>query len=188
MEQARADFAFLANTADAKVHLVEDRAGLGVATQFLTNVHGWDEAAAARAGDSGNRMVWVVTVARWDDDLPGMATLRQVSRQSDPAGLTARSMHYTRGVCSAFLMRDASAAAAANGLIDGVAIKAAFEAMRDHVPTDLEGVRLPGSWTPTDRQGSTTVRLYRTDHNFGAISTRHVYTTTMPLRPDWLGW
>jgi branched-chain amino acid transport system substrate-binding protein len=187
LERSGADFAFLANTADANVRLVADCAALGVATQFLTNVYGWDEAAAARAGDAGNGMVWVVTVARWDEDAPGMATVREVSRQSDPAGTAQRSVHYIRGICSAFLMRDAIAAAAA-GPLDGAAVKAAFEAMRDHVPAELEGVCLPSSWTPTDHRGTTTVKLYRSDHNFGAITASHVYTTTMPLRPDWLGW
>lgn len=188
LERAGADFAFLANTADANVRLLEDCGTLGVATQFLTNVYGWDEAAAMRAGDSGNGMVWVVTVARWDEDVPGMATVREVARQSDPEGTTPRSVHYIRGVCSAFFMRDAIAAAAEAGPVDGAAVKAAFEAMRDHVPAELEGVCLPSSWTPTDHRGTTTVKLYRSDHNFGAITASHAYTTTMPLRPDWLGW
>ncbi|MEO1091507.1 MAG: ABC transporter substrate-binding protein [Pseudomonadota bacterium] len=188
LERSGADFAFLANTAEANVRLLEDCAKLGIATQFLTNVYGWDQTAAERAGDAGNGLVWVVTVAPWGDDVPGMTTIRDVSLQSDPSGSAAKPVHYIRGVCSAFLMRDAMAAAAATGDLTGATIKAAFEEMRDHVPAELEGVCLPSSWTPTDHRGTTTVMLYRNDYNFGAITTNEVYTTTMPLRPDWLGW
>ncbi|MFW5681184.1 MAG: ABC transporter substrate-binding protein [Pseudomonadota bacterium] len=188
LERSGADFAFLANTAEANVRLLQDCARLGVATQFLTNVYGWDEDAATKAGDAGNGLVWVVTVARWDDDVAGMDTLRAVSRQSDPNGETARSLHYVRGVCAAFFMRDAMLRAADEGEITGRAIKAGFESMRDHVPAELEGICLPSSWTATDHRGTTTVKLYRSHHDFGTVAAAQVYTTTMPLRPDWLGW
>jgi branched-chain amino acid transport system substrate-binding protein len=188
LERSGADFAFLANTAEANVRLVQDCARLGVATQFLTNVYGWDESAAAKAGDAGNGVVWVVTVARWGEDVEGMDTVREVSRQSDPSGERTRPVHYIRGVCAAYFMRDAMARAAEEGEITGPAIKAGFESMRDHVPAGLEGVCLPSSWTATDHRGTTTVKLYETHDNFGTISASQVYATTMPLRPDWLGW
>ncbi len=188
LERSAADFAFLANTAEANVRLVRDCARLGVATQFVTNVYGWDEDAADRAGDAGNGVVWVVTVAPWDEDVPGMETLRAVSLQSDASGNDARSVHYIRGVCAAFFMRDAMQRAAGEGKITGSAIKAGFESMRDHVPEELEGVCLPSSWTATDHRGTTTVNLYRSHNNFGTVTASEVYTTTMPLRPDWLGW
>jgi branched-chain amino acid transport system substrate-binding protein len=188
LERAGADFAFLANTAEANVRLVQNCARLGVPTQYLTNVYGWDESAARKAGDAGNGVVWVVTVAPWGDDVPGMETVRAVSQQSDPSGERARPVHYIRGVCAAFFMRDAMARAAAEGEITGAAVKAALESMRDHVPAELEGVCLPSSWTPTDHRGTTTVKLYESHHNFGSIAADQVYTTTMPLRPDWLGW
>ncbi len=188
LDRSGADFAFLANTAEANVRLLRDCSRLGVATQFLTNVYGWDAGAAERAGDAGNGLVWVVTVAPWATDVPGMETVRQVSLESDPDGTTERPVHYIRGVCSAFLMRDAMRVAAEAGEVTGAAIKAGFESMRDHVPTELEGVCLPSSWTSTDHRGTTTVILYRNNHDFGAITASRVYETTMPLRPDWLGW
>lgn len=189
LKQTGANFAFLANTAESNVHLLKDCARLGVATQFLTNIYGWDEAAAQQAGDAGNGLVWVVSVARWGDDVPGMKTVREVSAQSDPDHQQqAQPVHYIRGVCSAFLMRDAMKMANESGAITGESIKAAFEQMRDHVPLELEGVCLPTTWTPTDHRGTTTVMLYRNDYNFGAVTQTRVYTTTIPLRPDWLGW
>ena len=60
--------------------------------------------------------------------------------------------------------------------------------MRDHVPAGLEGVCLPTTFTPEDHRGTTTVILYRNDFNFAGPHAQKVYTTTVPLRPDWLGW
>lgn len=188
LKQTGAQFAFLANTAESNVALLKACAKQGVATQFMTNIYGWDEEAGKQAGDAGNGLVWVVSVARWGDDVPGMETVRKVSKESDPSGADHRSVHYIRGVCSAFLMRDAMQGAAKMGEISGANIKKAFEDMRDHVPQDLEGVCLPTTLTPTDHRGTTTVMLYRNDYNFGTVTQTKVYTTTIPLRPDWLGW
>jgi branched-chain amino acid transport system substrate-binding protein len=188
LKQSGANYAFLANTADSNVALLQACAAEGVTTQFLTNIYGWDEQAAKQAGDPGNGLVWVVSVARWGSDVPGMKTLREVSMESDPSGKEYRPAHYIRGVCSAFLMRDAMAGAAKTGAITGANIKKAFEEMRDHVPAGLDGVCLPSTWTPNDHRGTTTVMLYQNDYNFGNVTAQKVYQTTIPLRPDWLGW
>ena len=79
---------------------------------FMTNVYGWDENAIESAGEAGNGMVWVVTASTWDDDVPGMALVREVSMMSDEGGEVDRPVHYMRGVCTAFFMRDGMAAAA----------------------------------------------------------------------------
>ncbi len=188
LKQGGVNYAFLGNTAESNVALLKACAKVGVNTQFLTNIYGWDEAAAKEAGDAGNGLVWVVSVARWGDDVPGMKLLEDISKESDPSGAAYRSAHYIRGVCSAYFMRDAMAAADKSGGITGPNIKKAFEEMRDHAPTGLEGVCLSSTWTPTDHRGTTTVMLYRNDYNFGAVTAQRVYETTIPLRPDWLGW
>ncbi|MFO1153360.1 MAG: ABC transporter substrate-binding protein [Rhodospirillales bacterium] len=188
LKDSGANFAFLANTAESNVALVKACAKAGVSTQFLTNIYGWDEVAAKEAGDAGNGLVWVVTVAPWGDDVPGMQLVRQVSKESDPTGQLYRSAHYIRGVCSAFLMRDAMVMADKAGGITGPNIKKAFEEMHDHVPAGLEGVCLKSTWTSTDHRGTTTVLLYRNDYNYGTVTAQRVYVTTIPPRPDWLGW
>lgn len=189
LKQAGANFAYLANTAESNVALLKSCARLGVDTQFLTNVYGWDTESGKEAGDAGNGLVWVVTVARWGDDVPGMKLVKEVSRESDPSNqVTYRSAHYIRGICSAFLMRDAMLAADKAGGVTGANIKKAFEEMRDHVPAGLEGVCLKTTWTPTDHRGTTTVMLYRNDYNLGTVTAQRIYETTIPLRPDWLGW
>lgn len=188
LKQSGANFAFLANTSESNVALLKACAKQGVNTQFLTNIYGWDEAAAKQAGDAGNGLVWVVSTARWGADVPGMATVQAVSKISDPSGEEYRSGHYIRGVCSAFLMRDAMAGADKAGGVSGPNIKKAFEEMRDHVPEGLTGVCLPSSWTPMDHRSTTTVLLNRNEYNYGAVSAQQIYETRLPLRPDWLGW
>ena len=188
LRSSGAHYAFLANTAESNVKLVKDCAGAGVSTQFLTNIYGWDEGAAAQAGSAGNGMVWVVSVAPWDSDVAGMKTVREISKISDPSGEATRPVHYIRGVCSGYLMRDAMLAAGKAGAITGPGIKKALEEMRDHVPAGLEGACLPTTFTPEDHRGTTTVILYRNDFNFAGPHAQKIYTTTVPLRPDWLGW
>jgi branched-chain amino acid transport system substrate-binding protein len=118
-----------------------------------------------------------------------MKLVREVSRESDPSGkIDYRSAHYIRGVCSAFFMRDAMQTADKAGGVTGPNIKKAFEEMKNHVPAGLEDVCLRSTWTPADHRGTTTVRLYRSDYNLGAITEQKVFETTIPLRPDWLGW
>jgi branched-chain amino acid transport system substrate-binding protein len=155
----------------------------------MTNIYGWDEDAARTAGDAGNGLVWVVSAARWGETAPGMKTVEDIAAMSGNADESQRVVHYIHGVCSAYFMRDAMAAAAKEeGGITGANIKAAFEQMRDHVPEGLDGVCLPSTWTEDDHRGTTTVMVYRSTYNYGNATADKIYTTQLPLRPDWLGW
>ena len=189
LRRSNADYAFLGNTAASNVALVRDCARVGVNARFMTNVYGWDESAIEEAGEAGNGMVWVVTAATWNDPDPGMALVREVSRMSDPTGEVERTVNYMRGICTVFLMRDAmQAASTMDGGITGVNVKAAFEQMQDHVPEGLDGVCLPSTWTAEDHRGSTEIVLYRSNYSFGQWSMGRIFSTNIPLRPDWLGW
>lgn len=188
LRQTGAQYAFLANTADSNIALLQACAKQGVATQFMTNIYGWDENAARTAGDAGNGLVWVVSAARWGEDVPGMALVEDIAGASDSAADGDHTVHYVRGVCSAYFMRDAMAEAAKGEGITGPNIKKAFEQMRDHVPEGLEGVCLPSTWTEDDHRGTTTVMVYRSNYDYGNATADKIYTTQLPLRPDWLGW
>jgi branched-chain amino acid transport system substrate-binding protein len=189
LRRSEADYAFLGNTADSNVALKEDCARVGVNARFMTNVYGWDELAIEEAGEAGNGMVWVVTAGTWQDTAPGMALVREVSAMSDPDGDQYRPVHYLRGVCTAFFMRDAMRRAAdMEGGVTGPNIKAGFESMQNHVPEGLEGVCLPSTWTAEDHRGTTEIELYRSNYSFGQWTLDQVFSTNIPLRPDWLGW
>lgn len=187
--QSGAHYAFLANTSESNIALLQACAKEGVTTQFMTNIYGWDEEAARKAGNAGNGLVWVVSAARWDETVPGMTLVEEIAAQSGDLDENQRTVHYIHGVCSAYFMRDAMAAAAKeDGGITGPNIKKAFEQMRDHVPEGLDGVCLPSTWTEDDHRGTTTVMVYRSTYNYGNATAEKIYTTQLPLRPDWLGW
>jgi branched-chain amino acid transport system substrate-binding protein len=111
----------------------------------------------------------------------------QTGTISGVSGAADRPVHYIRGICSAYLMRDAMLASGKAGGTTGPGIKKALEQTRDHVPSGLEGVCLPTTFTPEDHRGSTTVNLYRNDHSYAGAHAQKVCNTTAPLRPDWLG-
>ncbi|MBI1209692.1 MAG: ABC transporter substrate-binding protein [Azospirillum sp.] len=189
LKASGAEYVFLANTTESNVALVKACAAAGVTAQLMTNIYGWDESAIEAAKEDGNGMVWVVSAAPWTSAAPGMALVREVSKASDSRGNTVRPAHYIRGVCSAFLMRDAmTAATAMTGGVTGANIKAALEQMKGQVPAGLEGVCQPSTWTSRDHRGSTKITLYQSHYSNGQGGASEIYATNLPLRPDWLGW
>ncbi|MCA8931769.1 MAG: ABC transporter substrate-binding protein, partial [Rhodospirillaceae bacterium] len=96
LRQSGADYVFLGNTSDSNVALVRDCARVGVNARFMTNIYGWDELAIEDAGEAGNGMVWEVSAGTWNDPVPGMALVREVSAMSDPDGELYRPVHYMR--------------------------------------------------------------------------------------------
>ena len=85
-------------------------------------------------------------------------------------------------------MRDAMASAAKAGAVTGANIK---KALRGDAGPRAERARrgVPAvHLTANDHRGTTTVMLYRNEYNVGSVTAQRVYQTTIPLRPDWLGW
>lgn len=187
LEDSGADYAFLANTGGSVISLLKSCDTVGVDVQFLANVWGYDRNVMEAAGDAADGVVWVVGAAPWGADVPGMETIRDISKVSDPSGEQARRLHYMRGVCSVFFMRDAMVWADENGGITGPNVKAAMEQMKDHVPAELEGVCLPSGWTETDHRGTTTVMLYRGHVSGDEREMEHIATVDIERRPEWLG-
>ncbi len=189
LRNSGANYVFLGNTAESNVALVRACSEAGVNPQFLTNVYGWDENAARAAGAAGNGLVWVVTASTWTSSEPGMELVRRISQVSDPTGEVRRPVHYMRGVCTAYFLRDALAAASSReGGITGPNVKNALESMDNHVPEGLQGVCLPSTWTPQDHRGTTQIVLYRSNFADGQVGMTQIYSTNLPLRPDWLGY
>ncbi len=93
-----------------------------------------------------------------------------------------------RGICSVFYMRDAMAAAAKTGAIDGPNIKAAMEKMKDHVPAELQGVCIPSTWTSEDHRGTTKVFIYRAESKGGQQAIAKAGEAEIPRKTEWLGW
>ncbi|PNU19273.1 branched-chain amino acid ABC transporter substrate-binding protein [Geothermobacter hydrogeniphilus] len=188
LKDSGADYAYLANTSSSNISLLKSCSTVGVKTQFLTNIWGWDENSIKATGAAGDGIAWVVGAATWEDDAPGMKTLREVSKMSDPSGKKPRMLHYIRGVCGTFLMKEAMLKADAMGAITGENIKKGFESMKNFVPAGLEGVCSPSTWTAEDHRGMNLVNVYTSKYNGGDFKMTKLATVEVPRRPEWLGW
>ncbi|MCP3663849.1 MAG: ABC transporter substrate-binding protein [Gammaproteobacteria bacterium] len=185
LKDSGANYAYLANTSGSNISLLKSCKTVGVDTQFLSNIWGWDENAMKATGNVGDGLVWVVGAASWNDDVPGMKTVKDISKISDPSA--SRALHYMRGVCTAFFMRDAMLAANKAGGVNGTNMKNAMEKMTGHVPAGMEGVCTPHTWTGKDHRGSMSVMVYRSVDGSNQKMEK-VYTAELPRRAEWLGW
>jgi branched-chain amino acid transport system substrate-binding protein len=200
LEQRKINYAFLANLDKSVSALLQQCAKRSFATQFMANVWGFDENVMREAGSAADGVVWVMGATHWNSTSPGMYTVRQVSMMSDPEQSKYRSVHYIRGICSIFYLKEAIELAAQRGLITGSTIKAAMYEQENWVPVGLEGVCRPATWAPSDHRGVTEVLIYRADISAPNselslndlfinrnLSMTHVFTANIPRRPDWLG-
>ena len=189
LKESGANYAYLANTSGSTIALLKSCDTVGVKTQYMGNVWGMDEASLKASGEAANGMTWVVGAATWADNNAGMNLVRQISKISDPSGAEARPVHYMRGVCSAFYMKEAmDIAAKLPGGVTGPNIKKAMYQKKDWVPAGLEGVCLPSTWNENDHRGTTQVMVYQADVKGDSIGMHKVFTANIPRRPEWLGW
>jgi branched-chain amino acid transport system substrate-binding protein len=198
-----ANYAYLGNTAGSNISVLRACQTAGVQVQFLGNVWGMDENAMKAAGPAASGVVFPVrTAAVWGQDAPGMATMRAISRSSDPNGTAYRPVHYLAGSCAALLMVEAmETAAQGGGQVTGERIRDGFYARQNWVPAGAEGVCAPSSFTNTDHRGTLRVALYRarvtSDTSQGSVDElmragtmrlEPVTVIELPRRADWLGW
>jgi branched-chain amino acid transport system substrate-binding protein len=194
-----ADYAFLANTARSVARFLRDCHATSVQTQFMANIWGYDETVMKLAGVAADNVVWVMGAARWGDVVPGMYTVREISKMSDPSERTYRPVHYIRGVCSMFYLKEAMEWADENGGLTGANIKQGMYQRADWVPVGLDGVCSPATWTAEDHRGINRVLIYRghvagpTDADIttlidrGTIVLEQISAIDIPRRPEWLG-
>src|SRR5215218_4830132 len=152
-----ANYAYLGNTAGSNISVLRACQTAGVSVQFLGNVWGMDENAMKAAGTAANGVVFPVrTGTVWgSQDAPGMATVGQISRVSDPSGNAYRPVHYLAGACAAMLMVEAmETAAQGGGQITGERIRDGFYTRKDWVPKGFAGVCNPSTFTAEDHRGT----------------------------------
>lgn len=189
LKDSGANYAYMGNTAGSNISLLNSCGTVGAKPQYLANVWGWDENAINAAKEAGDGVAVPLGSPSWDDNAKGMETVRAISKMSDPSGKTYRNLHYMRGVCAVYFMKDAMVAAdKMNGGITGSNIKKGMEQMTGHVPAGLEGVCKPSTWTDEDHRGTTEVSVYTTSYNGGDFTFDSESTVTVPRRPEWLGW
>ena len=188
LKASGADYAYLANTSNSNIALLKACRTVGVKVQFMANIWGYDENVMARAGKAADGVVWVMGAGRWGDRVPGWPTLHAISQMSDPKGKKRRAVHYVRGVCSVFFMKEAMEAARdMPGGITGPNIKQAMESRQNWVPAGLEGGCPPATWTAQDHRGVVDVLIYRGRVQGGKRRMSHIFTAHIPRKAEWLG-
>jgi branched-chain amino acid transport system substrate-binding protein len=201
LKSAGANYAYLGNTAASNISVMKACKNAGVDVQFLSNVWGMDESAAKTAGDAADGVIFPLrTAVGWGGDAPGMKTVIDISKMSDPSGKIYRPVHYVAGVCSALYMKEAIDWAANNGGATGENVAKGFHQKKDWVPAGMEGVCNPSTWTEKDHRPTTKVDLYRakvagvTDGDLndlmakGTVKLEKVKTIELPRKPEWAGW
>jgi branched-chain amino acid transport system substrate-binding protein len=201
LKSSGANYAYLGNTAGSNISVLNACKAAGVDVQFLGNVWGMDENAAKAAGAAANGVVFPLrTAVAWGGSAPGMKTLMEISKMSDAAGTAYRPVHYIAGVCSALYTKEAVEWAAKNGGATGENVKKGFYQKKDWVPSGMEGVCNPSTFTEKDHRGTLKVDLYRmkvagaTDAPLadlvknGVIKLEKVKTIDLPRKAEWLGW
>ena len=201
LKSSGANYAYLGNTAGSNISVLKACKTAGVDVQFLGNGWGMDENAAKAAGDAANGVVFPLrTGVSWNGDAPGMKTMQDISKLSDPSGTAYRPVHYLAAVCTALYLKEAMDWAAKNGGVTGPNVKKGFYQKQNWVPAGTEGVCLPSTWTDTDHRSTLTVNLYRmkvagaTDAPLndliknGTIKLEKVTSVELPRKPEWQGW
>ena len=201
LKSAGANYAYLGNTAASNISVMKACKAAGVEVQFMSNVWGMDENAAKTAGDAADGVIFPLrTAVSWGGDAPGMKTVMEISKMSDPSGTAYRPVHYVAGVCSAMYMKEALDWAAKNGGATGENVRNAFYQKKDWVPAGMDGVCNPSTWTDKDHRPTMKVDLYRskvtgsTDGDMndvmkkGAVKLEKVKTIELPRKAELLGW
>jgi branched-chain amino acid transport system substrate-binding protein len=201
LKRRSADYVFLANQDKSVAALLEQCHAMDITVQYMANIWGFDESVMQSAGEAANGVVWVMGAAAWHDSPTGMYTVREISKMSDPEETKYRSVHYMRGVCSMFYLKEAMERAGQSGIINGAAIKTAMYVDENWVPEGLNGVCLPATWKADDHRGVTKVLVYQASvsgdtqstsifelMNSGQISMDRVFEAEIPRRPEWLGY
>jgi branched-chain amino acid transport system substrate-binding protein len=201
LKDSGANYAYLGNTGGSNISVLKACETVGVDVQFLSNVWGMDENAMKAAGTAADGVVFPVrTAVVWGEDAPGMKTVQEISKISDASGSAYRPVHYISGICTAYYMKESMEWAAANGEVDGPAIKQGMYQKKDWVPAGLEGVCIPSTWTEDDHRGMLKVNIYQANvkgavggsvgdaMKDGTMALQKATTIDLPRKPEWLGW
>ncbi|WP_417797696.1 ABC transporter substrate-binding protein [Terasakiella pusilla] len=199
LKESGAQYAYLANTGGSGISLLKSCDAVGADVQFLTNVWGMDENVMKAAGKSADGVVFPMGAAAFGADVPGMELVKKINAAG--SNEAHHAVHYMRGVCSFYYMKEAMEWAAVNGGITGENIKKGMYQKKDWVPAGLEGVCPAGTWTEDDHRGHMDVYVYQANVKedasanatvpellkAGTIGMTKLFDAKLERKPEWLG-
>jgi branched-chain amino acid transport system substrate-binding protein len=199
LKESGANYAYLANTGGSGIALLKACKSVGAGVQFVTNVWGMDENVMKAAGAAADGVVFPMGAAAYGADVPGMKLVKEINAAG--SNEEHHPVHYMRGVCSFFYMKEAMEWAAANGGITGDNIKKGMYQKKDWVPAGLEGVCPAGTWTAEDHRGHMDVYVYQANVKGdvdpsksvpellkdGTIGMTKLFDAKLERKPEWLG-
>ncbi len=174
LKDKQPDFVWVGGTTSSTAVILKDAQKLGIKTTFLTNIWGVDENIFKLAGDAAEGVYTLQTAAVYGADVPGMQVIRRITK--DEPQMT----HYTRGFASMLVMAEGVRRAAEKGAVDGPALKAALETLRDFDPM---GLTPPISYFPDDHRPFMSVMIYRVEGGKFVLKG----TPSLPRKAEWLG-
>jgi len=199
LKESGANYAFLANTGGSGIALLKACKSVGADVQFITNVWGMDENVMKAAGAAANGVVFPMGAAAFGADVPGMKLVNEINAAG--SNKEHHAVHYMRGICSFFYMKEAMEWAAANGGLSGENIKKGMYQTANWVPAGLEGVCPAGTWTAEDHRGHMDVYVYQANVKGevdpsksvpellkdGTIGMTKLFDAKLERKPEWLG-
>ncbi|MDV7339645.1 ABC transporter substrate-binding protein [Terasakiella sp. A23] len=199
LKESGAHYAYLANTGGSGISLLKSCKSVGATTQFVTNVWGMDENVMKAAGTAADGVVFPMGAAAYGADVPGMKMVKAINAAG--SNKPHHNVHYLRGVCSFFYMKEAMEWADANGGIKGENIKKGMYQKKDWVPAGLEGVCPAGTWTDEDHRGHMDVFVYAANVKAdpdpkksvtelladGTIGMTKLFDAKLERKDEWLG-
>ena len=186
IKESGVDYIFNGNLGGAVLALMKSCKKVGVSAKVLSNIWGVDR-NFLEALQPDQPIMSVAATPTWESDAPGMNLVKSIAKLSDPSGAKVRSHHYIRGVCGVFYMKEAMEWAQANGGITGANIKQGMYQKAQWVPTGLEGVCQPSTWTSVDHRGTMNVRIIAGSFNNGQPIMDTNTVIQVDRRDDWLG-
>ncbi|GGF54183.1 branched-chain amino acid ABC transporter substrate-binding protein [Terasakiella brassicae] len=199
LKESGANYAYLANTGGSGIALLKACKSVGAGVQFVTNVWGMDENVMKAAGAAADGVVFPMGAAAYGADVPGMKLVKEINAAG--SNEEHHPVHYMRGVCSFFYMKEAMEWAAKNGGITGDNIKKGMYQTANWVPAGLEGVCPAGTWTAEDHRGHMDVYVYQANVKGevdpsksvpellkdGTIGMTKLFDAKLERKPEWLG-
>jgi len=199
LKESGANYAYLANTGGSGIALLKACASVGADVQFVTNVWGMDENVMKATGEAADGVVFPMGAAAFGADVPGMKLVNEINKAGSNA--EHHPVHYMRGICSFFYMKEAMEWAADNGGLSGENIKKGMYQKENWVPAGLEGVCPAGTWTDTDHRGHMDVYVYQANVKGnpdpsksvsellkeGTIGMTKLFDAKLERKDEWLG-